>query len=434
MTEKKNGESHIRFNFAAGLLHGVFYRAGMAFSEPMSVLPVFLNHFTGSLTMIGVFSALMQGGGVLPQLFVANRLEGRQRKKSVLVAAIWVRAAAWGILGLLTYFWSGGDATTVLVALVVLLFIFSFAGGVASVPFADIWGKALPATLRGRFFGHRQLWGGLMAMGSAYVVKRVLGNPSLSFPNNYGLLFLLSFVFLVVSYISLSSVREPDGEEVASHRTLAAFLRQSLRMVWDDRNMGRLLVSQVAIGFGSFSLPFYVLYGKIPGRCPGNGGNCIECAVGRTERPRRKPERHQAHRSNGSAGSIADSGFGIRYRSDNVNRCVCPDRLCQQRGGNRIHQLPPRDRPGSTATCVCGCGRHGGQHLLHTADCRWTRGGSVGLSDRILDNHHRGGGGPVVFTDVGVRQGTCGPEAVDTGVVPNSSQINLSCMVPALTQ
>jgi len=262
MTEDHSPGDNVRHNFAAGLLHGAFYRAGIAFSEPMSVLPVFLSHFTGSLTMIGVFSALMQGGGVLPQLFVASRLEGRRRKKPILVAAIWVRAAAWGILGVLTYFWTGGDPTAVLVALVVLLFVFSFAGGVASVPFTDLWGKALPATVRGRFFGHRQLWGGLMAVGSAWMVKRVLGDPSLSFPNNYGLLFLLSFTFIVISYIALSSVREPDSEAVTPSRPLGVFLRHSLRMVREDRNLGLLLVTQLAIGFGSFGMPFYALYGK----------------------------------------------------------------------------------------------------------------------------------------------------------------------------
>ena len=85
---------HIRFNFAMGLIHGILFQTGLAFSAPMSVLPVFLSHFTGSLTMIGVFSALMNAGGVLPQLFVAHKLESKPRKKPVLVVAIWVRAAA----------------------------------------------------------------------------------------------------------------------------------------------------------------------------------------------------------------------------------------------------------------------------------------------------------------------------------------------------
>lgn len=262
MEVKPSGNSHVRFNFVCGLLHGVFYRAGMAFSEPTSVLPVFLTHFTGSLTMIGVFSALIQGGGMLPLFFVANRLERVRRKKPVLLAAIWIRAAAWGILGMLVFFWRDGDTTLVLMALLTLLFIFSFAGGVATVPFNDLWAKVLPATMRGRFFGHRQLWGGVMALGAAYVVKRVLGNPELVFPNNFGLLFLFSFAFLVISYIALSSVREPEGAIIDAPRNLSTFLGQSLRMVREDRNFGLFLLSRLTIGFTAFALPFYVIYGK----------------------------------------------------------------------------------------------------------------------------------------------------------------------------
>ena len=125
--------AHVRFNFAMGLVHGILFRAGMAFSEPMSVLPVFLKHFTGSQAMIGVFSALMNAGGVLPQLLVAHRLEDRPRKKSVLVVAIWVRAALWLLLGLLAYFCPPDNATIVLVGLLLLLFGFSLAGGVANI-------------------------------------------------------------------------------------------------------------------------------------------------------------------------------------------------------------------------------------------------------------------------------------------------------------
>jgi len=253
---------HIRFNFAMGLIHGVLFQTGMAFSAPMSVLPVFLSHFTGSLTMIGVFSALMNAGGVLPQLFVAHKLESRPRKKPVLVVAIWVRAAAWAILGLLAYFCAGGNALIILVALLVLLFTFSFSGGVATIPFTDIWGKSLPATLRGRFFGHRQLWGGLMAVGAGYVVKRILGDPSLSFPRNYAFLFLLSFAFIALSYIALSSVREPEGQASPQPRRLGVFLRQSIRMLWEDRNFGWFMLTQLAVGFSAFAMPFYVLYGK----------------------------------------------------------------------------------------------------------------------------------------------------------------------------
>jgi len=47
-------------------------------------------------------------------------------------------------------------------------------GGIAAVPFYDIWGKSLPSNLRGRFFGYRQLWGGVLAIGSGFIAKIIL--------------------------------------------------------------------------------------------------------------------------------------------------------------------------------------------------------------------------------------------------------------------
>ena len=179
-----------------------------------------------------------------------------------MVVAIWVRAAVWLILGLLAYYCPPGKPTIVLIALLVLLFGFSFAGGVATIPFTDIWGKALPATLRGRFFGHRQLWGGLMAIGAGYIVKRILSNPDIPFPRNYGYLFLLSFAFLAVSYIGLSSLREPEGETAGPTRHLAVFLKKSVRILWEDSNFGLFVLTELAVGFAAFAMPFYVLYGK----------------------------------------------------------------------------------------------------------------------------------------------------------------------------
>jgi len=261
-SNEKATPPHVGFNFAMGLIHGILFQTGMAFSAPMSVLPVFLNHFTGSRGMIGLFSSLMGGGGVLPQLFVANRLQSKPRKKPFLVVMIWVRAAIWLVLGLFAYFCPPGQSVIVLVALLVLLFGFSFAGGAASIPFTDIWGKALPTTLRGRFFGHRQLWGSLMAIGAGYAVKRILGNTEIPFPKNYGFLFLLSFGFIAMSYIALSSVREPKGRVSIEKQRISVFVRKSVRLLWEDRNFGIFITTQLAVGFGSFALPFYVLYGK----------------------------------------------------------------------------------------------------------------------------------------------------------------------------
>ena len=80
----------------------------------------------------------------------------------------------------------------------------------------------------------------MLLWGAGYIVKRVLGNNNLIFPNIFGVLFLLSFGFPVVFYVAI-------------RRSLAAFMRESCRLVWENRDLGRLLMSRRTIGFGAFA-------------------------------------------------------------------------------------------------------------------------------------------------------------------------------------
>jgi len=261
MRNAKQG-TKLRWNFAMGLLHGIFFNGGMAFSNPTTILPVFLNTFTHSKTIVGLFSSVMNTGSVLPQFFVASKLETKVNKKPVLVIAITARALCWGLLGLITYLFGRSHPLIIVISLFFLLTLFSFMGGIASVPFMDIWGKAIPSTLRGRFFGHRQLWGGLLAISAGFMVKHILGNKNLSFPDNYGFLFLLSFVFISISYLALGSVKEPIEEVHRNRLTFRDFLKKAFGTLKLDRNYRVFLIIQILIGVNGLVLPFYVLYAK----------------------------------------------------------------------------------------------------------------------------------------------------------------------------
>ena len=144
-----------------GLIHGIFFIGGQAFSNPDTIIPVFLSHFTDSKTLIGLSSTLLGSlggiGSVPPQLFIDRRLENKIHKKPLLKFSVTMRALSRGCRALTTY----------------------------------IWGKSLPSHLRERFFGHRQLWGGILAIGSGLIAKIVLGSGRIAFPSNIFLNIIL---------------------------------------------------------------------------------------------------------------------------------------------------------------------------------------------------------------------------------------------------
>jgi MFS family permease len=267
MTSKtQSKKSNLKWNFAMGLIHGTFYTGGYTFGEPNTIIPIFLNNFTTSKVLIGLSSTIAGslGGvsGILPQLFVANRLETKDYKRPLLRAAITIRAFCWGILTLMTYFFSVSHPNLMLFSLFFLLFIFTLMGGVANVPFHDIWGKAIPPTLRGRFFGYRQLLGGVLALGSGFITKSILGNKSIIFPKNFSILFFLAFIFISISYLGLGAVKEPVEEVHKDCLNFRKFLNKAFKILKTDTNYKKFLAVEILLGASSLSLPFYILYAK----------------------------------------------------------------------------------------------------------------------------------------------------------------------------
>jgi MFS family permease len=259
-------QKDLRWNFSVGLIHGTFFTGGQAFGSPDTILPVFLHHFTSSKILVGLSSTLLGSlgglGNVLPQLFIANKLETKVHKRPVLRAAITVRALCWGLLALTTLLFAGSFPHITVFFLFFFLLTFTVMGGVAVVPFYDIWGKAFPPTVRGRFFGHRQLWGGVLAVGSGFIAKSILGNSRITFPDNFALLFFLAFIFMGISYLALGSVREPVQEVHKEHLTFKRFIKKAFHIVRIDDNYRKFLVVQILGGAGALSLPFYVLYAR----------------------------------------------------------------------------------------------------------------------------------------------------------------------------
>ena len=249
-----------------GLIHGILYLGGEAFYNPDTVLPIFLDHFSKSKMLIGLSSTLIgRLGGIMsvfPQLLVANRIENKTHKKPLLKFAITVRALSWGLLAFTTYIFNNTYPNLTILFLFITLILHTFMGGIAAIPFYDIWGKSLPSNLRGRFFGYRQLWGGILAIGSGLIVKNILGNNAIKFPYNFALLFFLVFIFLSISYIALGSVKEPTEKVYKNQLPFKDFLKKAFLIIKKNRNYKKFIMVEILTGAGGIALPFYILYLK----------------------------------------------------------------------------------------------------------------------------------------------------------------------------
>jgi len=256
-------EQYYRRNFAAGLVHGTFFQMSTAFGSIHTVLPAFVTLLTPSTLAVGLMAAIQEVGQIVPQLFTAYLIEDKPRKKKYLLAIITLRWLSWGLLAWLTYQYGLSQPGLVLTALVSLFGIFSLAGGMGSVIFADIFARVIPAERRGRFIGTRQILGFALAILAGWIVKLILDNEiALPFPTNYSLIFGLSAISLAVALTGFTMIKEPAYTAQRKSKSLMALLRQSVVLVRLNANFRRFLAGRAILGLAIGLAPFYIIHAR----------------------------------------------------------------------------------------------------------------------------------------------------------------------------
>jgi MFS family permease len=250
--------SAIRHNFVALGLDYSCYLVAMSFASQHTILPAFATHLGAPNVVIGALPAVLTLGWFLPSLFTAHHTERLPWKLPfILRYTVWERVPM-PALAAVAFFLAERHPTAALALLFPLLLLMTGTGGALMPAWMDLVGRAIPTTLRGRFFGTANVVagvGGLLGTAAtAWFLARV---PP---PRSYGLCFLAATVFLAVSYAALAAAREPAGGAVPAPMPLRAYLARLPALLRRERNLSWFLVAR---GFGTLATMaggFYTVY------------------------------------------------------------------------------------------------------------------------------------------------------------------------------
>lgn len=249
----------MRHNFVALGLDFSGYLIAMSFASPSTILPAFAAHLGASNVAIGAIPAVLTLGWFLPSLFTAHYTERLPRKLPfVLRYTIWERLSL-PLLSVVAWFVAEPFPNLALVLLFGLLLVMTTTGGALMPAWMDIVGRAIPTTLRGRFFGVANVTasaGGLLgSVLTAWLLSAFLA------PRSYALCFLAGSVFMVLSYFALARVRELNSVVTAERQSLSAYLGRMPALLRRDRNLRWFLIARgVGTLGGGMATGFYTVY------------------------------------------------------------------------------------------------------------------------------------------------------------------------------
>ncbi|WP_025209328.1 MFS transporter [Hippea sp. KM1] len=243
-------------NYLLGVAHGVFYFASNGFVDYTTVLPTFLKYLINSNSIIGFVAAISRGGSVFFQLLSAFWLQGR-RKKPYLVLSLWVRFLSWVMIAASSFVLLPSHPFAQLIVFVVFISLFSFAGGIATIPFYDIISHNIPSELLGRFWAMRQFLGGVLAVGSGYLVKLILNGYG--YPQGYRILFVLAALGFGLTSLSLGLMDE-GFEKQKTNKSFGDFIRTAVDILKNDTRLTKLVVVEFLSHSIFMCLPFVAIY------------------------------------------------------------------------------------------------------------------------------------------------------------------------------
>ncbi len=261
MTMSSFIEKNLRYNYTVGLMNGAIFGFVDALASPSLTLALFVTQLGGSSFLVGLMSAIYNGGWFIPQFLVAHRLAQLPLKKPVYAGAAVIRIICWLLIVLATYTIGAHNQPLLLAIFFVLMTIYAFAAGFAGNAFMTMVAKVIPMQRRGSFFGWREFTGTAMGLLAGYLVAVALSpERGYVFPENFGILFVLIFGAVGAGLVLFAQVREPRETITGDGMTFMQQLHAARGIVRENHLYRRYLLTRFVLAAGDLATPFYAIY------------------------------------------------------------------------------------------------------------------------------------------------------------------------------
>jgi MFS family permease len=258
-SKEKFINDNMKHNFIFNTIDGALYSLGMIFIAFNTIFPVFLRKLGGTNLLISLIPFITIAGSSIPQLFAAHYIKGLKRKKSYVLFWGAMQRIPWGIIGIGCLL-LGNNSPKSLIALALLMYAtFSIASGFVGPAWFDFFSKVTPISIRGRSLSIRAIIGQLFGIVGAILAGSVIS--VVAFPNNYAILFFITFTLVTISIISLGFVREPADDSATRDNDFLSFLKTVPEVLKGNRDFKYFIFSRAFYELSMSAAAFYAVYG-----------------------------------------------------------------------------------------------------------------------------------------------------------------------------
>lgn len=247
-------------NFISLTLEGTFFLTGLAFLDANSVIPVFIDTFTGSLQLAGLATTLHTALAMLTQLFSGPYVP---RIKNVPAYILWIMFLFRPLPFIMVPVLLGNLNPFLTVAIFLAIYgLFWASDGLVVVPWTDLLGRTIPANRRGKLIGYQQATGGIAALGAGFLIKMILAHPTLENSVKYAIIFSGAGICLMISSIMMSFARDLPRKVSEEKISYKRYFSQMPHYLLKNRDFTSMAVIRIIYSFIGMISPFIILFGR----------------------------------------------------------------------------------------------------------------------------------------------------------------------------
>lgn len=255
-----NEKSIRKRNFYSLLIEGMFFWVGLAFLDSNSVIPVFINTYTGSLYLAGLATTLRIASSLLAQLAIGPHIQRIKNLPSFIIR-IMLLFRPLPILMIPVLLLSNNLFFPVWVFLIIFSLLW-VCDGLIVVPWLDIFGRTIESSTRGKLLGYQQVLGSIGSLLAGLIIKEALEHPTLSDGVRYSIIFGSAGVILLISCIAMSFVKDFPREVMEHKPNLFDYFLKLPGYFKKNKLYARMVITQIVGGFSWMVMPFIILYNK----------------------------------------------------------------------------------------------------------------------------------------------------------------------------
>jgi len=250
----------LAWNYLIHSIEGGLYVGGMAFIATNTILPRLIEFLKGPAWIISLMPTLTVIGASIPPILTAHHIERLGVVKPLLLFTGFFQRLPFLLAALALFFLSDTQQVFILVVVVLTPFLSGLIGGVSSTAWQELIIKTIPENKRSSLFAIRFI----ISAGIGIVAGGIIAAIFNQFPGirGYGMLHLIAFCLIALSYVFFSMVREKN--QVPGNRwieqNLKRNLQQMLRIIRFNRSFQNYLIARAFMNGAYIMMPYLAIY------------------------------------------------------------------------------------------------------------------------------------------------------------------------------